>query len=105
MAWQHSDVHVEVYLVFLPLAGEHMPASLRRRWFASEALTELSQALEPGSRLCGQVPLLRGEINPAALLSALGAAGLQMSSWRVVAPLEPQHAAWKEELQFVACKP
>lgn len=82
-----------------------MPKAQRLRWFASEALAELSCMLESGSRLCGQVPLLRGETNPAALLSALQGAGLLLSGWRVVAPVNPHDSSWTEELQFIATKP
>lgn len=57
----------------------------RASWWTPAAVTSLLPALAPGGRLCVQVPLLP-DVNPAAVLSSLRAAGLEVRHWRVAAP-------------------
>ncbi|KAG2444612.1 hypothetical protein HXX76_001356 [Chlamydomonas incerta] len=67
------------------LDGSHMTDLQRASWWTPAAVTSLLPALAPGGRLCVQVPLLP-DVNPAAVLGSLRAAGLEVRHWRVAAP-------------------
>ncbi|GLC58380.1 hypothetical protein PLESTB_001352600 [Pleodorina starrii] len=87
------------------LDGSHMSESQRATWWTHGSLRTLLPALAPAGRLCAQVPLL-GSLNPAAVLSALRSAGLEVRHWRTAAP-QPgcaDETACSTQLELVATR-
>ncbi|KAG2487568.1 hypothetical protein HYH03_013847 [Edaphochlamys debaryana] len=86
------------------LDGSHMPEAAAASWWTPASVASLLPALAPGGRVVAQVPLLYGDVNPAAVLSSLAGAGLAVRHWRVAAP-QPGCVgalACSEQLEVVA---